>query len=136
MEYFNLRTKLCTGSHSLKLRLFGSLWPSNNIFNHLNVHLQWPKNLINFFVKFISKTYMDKRLFTTFKLLVFSVVQYPVVTLCTTRFGNKNFYVMLTQCICVFCVNISISIYSISWLVFVTEKEHVYRAVRTQHMLK
>jgi predicted GNAT family N-acyltransferase len=57
--------------------------------------------------------------------------------LCTTRFTIKKFNVLPTQCICVFCVdlrtNSDYSLYSINWLVFITETECVYCAVRSAH---
>ena len=30
----------------------------------------------------------------------------PLVTICTARFNNQQFYVLPTQCICVFCVDL------------------------------
>ena len=45
-----------------------------------------------------------------------------------------KFYVLPTQCICVFCVDLRtaiISLHSINLLVFTTEMEYVYCAVRT-----
>jgi hypothetical protein len=59
-----------------------------------------------------------------------------VRTLCTTRFNTHKFYVLPTQCVYVFFVWISeqtaiVSLYSINWVVFTTETESVYCAVRT-----
>jgi hypothetical protein len=52
-----------------------------------------------------------------------------------TRFNIYKFYVLPTQCIYVFCVdlrtNSDYSLYSINWMVFITEMERVYCAVRT-----
>jgi len=53
------------------------------------------------------------------------------------QFNIHQFYVLPTQCIYVFCLWISeqtaiISLYSINWLVFITETESVYCAVRTE----
>jgi hypothetical protein len=53
-------------------------------------------------------------------------------------FNIQQFSVLPTQCICVFCVDLKTNshyflyfLYSIDWLVFITEKESVYCAVRT-----
>ena len=58
-----------------------------------------------------------------------------MVTLCTTGFNIQQFYVLPTQFIYVFCVDLRttaiISLYSINWLVFITETESVYCTVRT-----
>ena len=72
-----------------------------------------------------------------------------VVTICTAQwslyvppsghymyyqFNIQQFYVLPTRCIYVFCVDIItaiISLYNINWLVFITETECVYCAVRT-----
>jgi hypothetical protein len=47
---------------------------------------------------------------------------------------RSTFYVLLTQCSYVFCVDLrtnnNISLYSINWLVFIIERECVYCAVR------
>jgi len=52
------------------------------------------------------------------------------------QFNIQQFYVLPTQCIYVFCVDLRkaaiISLYSIKWLVFITEKECVYCAVRAE----
>jgi hypothetical protein len=52
------------------------------------------------------------------------------------QFNIQQFYVLPTQCIYVFCVymrtNSDISLYSINWLVFITETVSVYFAVRTE----
>ena len=53
-----------------------------------------------------------------------------MVTICTTRFNIQQFYVQPTQCIYVFCT-ISEQTAIINWLVFITETERVYCAVRT-----
>ena len=50
------------------------------------------------------------------------------------QFNMQQFYVLPTLCIYVFCVYLRtaiISLYSINWLVFITETECVYCAVRT-----
>jgi len=51
------------------------------------------------------------------------------------QFNTQQFYVLLTQCICMFCVDLRTnSDYfpsNINWLVFITETECVYCAVRT-----
>jgi hypothetical protein len=53
-----------------------------------------------------------------------------------SQFNIQQFYVLPTQCIYVFCVdlrtNSDISLYSINWLVCITETESVYCAVRTR----
>ena len=59
----------------------------------------------------------------------------PMVTVCTARFSIQQLCVLPTQCIYVFCVDLRteiISLQSINWLVFVTETECVYCAVRTE----
>ena len=52
------------------------------------------------------------------------------------RFNTQQFYVLSTQCIYVFCVdlrtNSHYSLHSINWLVCITETECVYCAVRTE----
>jgi hypothetical protein len=58
---------------------------------------------------------------------------------CTTRFSFRKFYILSTQSICVFCMTSRTNsdfffLYSINWLVFVTETECVYSAVRTEHL--
>ena len=60
----------------------------------------------------------------------------PVVTICTTRFNIQQSYVLPTQLYLCF-VWISeqtaiISLYNINWLIFITETESVYCAVRTE----
>ena len=62
----------------------------------------------------------------------------PVVALYTTRFNIQQLYVLPTQYICVF-VWISeqtalISLYSINWLVCITETECIYCAVRAESL--
>jgi hypothetical protein len=59
-----------------------------------------------------------------------------VVTVCTARFNIQQFYVLPTQCICVWIWEQTaiISLYSINWLVFITETECVYCAVRNGHL--
>jgi len=57
------------------------------------------------------------------------------------QFNIQQFYVLPTQCIYVFCVRISeqtaiISLYSINWLVYITEMKSVYSAVRTGSLNK
>ena len=52
------------------------------------------------------------------------------------QFNIQQLYVMPTQCIYVFCVDLRkktaiISLYSINWLIFIAETECVYCAVRT-----
>jgi hypothetical protein len=58
-----------------------------------------------------------------------------VVTVCTARFNIHKFYVLPTQCIYVFCVDLRTNSdylpYSINWLVFIAETACVYCAVRT-----
>jgi len=48
-----------------------------------------------------------------------------VVTIFTTRLNIQQFYVLPTQCIYVFCVNLRtnriISLYNINWPVFITQ---------------
>jgi len=60
------------------------------------------------------------------------------VTLFTARFNTHKFYVLPTQCIYVFVgiwkQTAIISLYSINWLVFITETECVYCAVRTGYL--
>jgi hypothetical protein len=59
-----------------------------------------------------------------------------VVTICTTRFNIQQFYVLPTQCICFVWIweqTEIISLYSINWLVFITETECVYCAVRNEY---
>jgi len=36
----------------------------------------------------------------------FNTLGSPVVTICTTTFNNQQFYVLPTQCIYVFCVDL------------------------------
>jgi hypothetical protein len=50
------------------------------------------------------------------------------------RFNIKKFYVLPTHCMCFLWISertAIISLYSINWLVFITETESVYCAVRT-----
>jgi hypothetical protein len=57
----------------------------------------------------------------------------PVVIICTSSFNTQTFYVLSMQCIYVFCVDLRTnSDYLIiqDWLVFITETEYVYCAVR------
>jgi hypothetical protein len=58
-----------------------------------------------------------------------------VVTIGTTTFNAKKLYVLLKQCIYVFCIHLRkkeiISVFNINWLVFITQMESVYCAVRT-----
>ena len=59
----------------------------------------------------------------------------PVVTLCTTRFNTQKFFVLPIRCIYVFCMDLRTnseisSLYIINWMVFITETESVYCAVR------
>ena len=53
------------------------------------------------------------------------------------QFNIHKFYILPTQYIYVFCVaseqTAIISLYSINWLVFVTETESIYCAVRTEY---
>jgi len=55
------------------------------------------------------------------------------------QFNIQQFYVLPTQCIYVFCVDLRktaiISLYSINRLVFVTETECVYCAVRNECLI-
>ena len=61
-----------------------------------------------------------------------------VVILRTARFNIHKFYVLPTQCIYVFCVDLRTNSdyfpYRINWLVCITETECVYCAVRTEHL--
>jgi hypothetical protein len=54
------------------------------------------------------------------------------------QFNIQQFYVLPTQRIYVFCVDLRttaiISLYSSNWLVFITETESAYCAVRTEYM--
>jgi len=54
------------------------------------------------------------------------------------QFNIQQFYVLLTQCIYVFCVDLRInsiiSLYNINWLVFITETKSVYCTVRTANL--
>ena len=53
-----------------------------------------------------------------------------MVTICTARFNIQQFYVLTTQCIYVFCVDLRteiISLYNINGLVFITETECLLR---------
>jgi hypothetical protein len=54
------------------------------------------------------------------------------------QFNIQQSYVLLTQCIYVFCVDLKqtaiISLYSINWLVVITETECVYCEVRAQNL--
>ena len=54
------------------------------------------------------------------------------------QFNIQQFYVLPTQCIYVFCVDLrtnkDFSLYSINWLVFITETECAYCAVRTEYI--
>jgi hypothetical protein len=54
-----------------------------------------------------------------------------MVTLCTTRFNIQNTHFLSTQYIMCF-VWIFFTLYSVNWLVFITEMECVYCAVRTE----
>ena len=62
----------------------------------------------------------------------------PVVTICTAKFNIHKSYVLPTQCIYVFCVDLKktaiISLHNINWLVFITETESVYCAVQTEYL--
>jgi DNA-directed RNA polymerase subunit RPC12/RpoP len=63
-----------------------------------------------------------------------------VRTLYSARFNIHKFYVLPTQCIYVFLwiseQTAIISLYSINWLVFITETECVYCAVRTLYSVR
>jgi hypothetical protein len=55
-------------------------------------------------------------------------------TVCTVRFSINKFYILSTECISVFCMNLRtgiLSSYSIKWLVFKKEAGRVYCEVRT-----
>ena len=57
-----------------------------------------------------------------------------VVTVCTSIFNTHKFYVLPTQCMCFVWIweqTAIISLYSINWLVCITETQSVYCAVRT-----
>jgi hypothetical protein len=60
---------------------------------------------------------------------------HTVVTIRTAKFNIQQYYVLPTQYIYMFCVDLRIkaiiSLYSINWLVCITETECVYCAVRT-----
>jgi len=55
-------------------------------------------------------------------------------TLCTAIFNIQNYYVLPTRCIYVFCMDLIkteiISLHKINRLLFITETEPVYWAVR------
>ena len=59
----------------------------------------------------------------------------PAVTICTTRFNIKTSYRLSNRRVFVFCVDLRTNsdyfLYSINWLVFITETQCVYCAVRT-----
>ena len=59
-----------------------------------------------------------------------------MVTIYTTRFKIKKFYVLPTQDIYVFCVDLRTNSdyfpLNLNWLVFLIETECVYCAVRTE----
>jgi len=59
-----------------------------------------------------------------------------VAAVCTTRFIIRKFYVVPTKCISVFymVLGMCISLYSIHWLVYLTETECVYCAIRTEYL--
>ena len=63
-----------------------------------------------------------------------------MVTICTTSFNTHKFYVLPTQCIYVFRVDLRkktiISVYNINLSVFITEADSVYYAVRTGSLSK
>jgi hypothetical protein len=70
----------------------------------------------------------------TYVLLICFTLQRLVVTICTTRFTVHKFYVLPTQCMCFVWISEQtaiISLYSINWLVCITEMECVYCAVWT-----
>jgi len=54
------------------------------------------------------------------------------------KFNIQQFYVLPHSCIYVFCVdlrtNSDYSLYSINWLVFITQTDCVYCAVRTGYL--
>jgi len=61
-------------------------------------------------------------------------LQNPVVALPTVRFNIKKFCVLPTKCIDLFFMDVRTtitSLHSITGLVFITETENVYCAVRT-----
>jgi hypothetical protein len=72
--------------------------------------------------------FLHRRLPSPFKV--------PVVTICTTSLTFTNSTFCPHSCIYVFCVDLRTnsdnSLYSINWLVFITEMECVYCAVRTE----
>jgi hypothetical protein len=61
------------------------------------------------------------------------------VSLRTARFNIQKLYMVLALC-CVFCVDLrtdsGFGLYSIDWLVFITEMKSVYSAVRTDCLYK
>jgi hypothetical protein len=61
--------------------------------------------------------------------LVFVTPQTPGGHYMHRQFNIQKFYFLPTQCICVFCVDLrtNISLYSINWLVFITETECLLR---------
>ena len=58
-----------------------------------------------------------------------------MVTVCTTRFNVNKFHLISTECIYVFLLiseqTAIIALYSLNWLIFITQTAGVYCAVRT-----
>ena len=71
----------------------------------------------------------------TYRIAASSTVRGPGGTV---RISGFNIYRnTLCECIYVFCVDLRtaiISLYSINWLVFITETEYVYCAVRAEYI--
>jgi hypothetical protein len=61
-------------------------------------------------------------------------LQSPLVTLCTARFNIQQFYVLSTQCIYVFCVDLRTNSDHFPILIFITETESVHCAVRKERL--
>ena len=65
-------------------------------------------------------------------------LQIPVVTIYTTSCNVTKSCFLPTQCIYVFCMDLRtnriICAYSVDWLVFITAKQCVYCAVRTESL--
>ena len=94
------------------------------------VHLRRSKLVIGdvkiWLISFTTEEYLisDKRL--TLKMLM--------VSICTTRLGVQNLYVMPTKFIYGLRANKNYLPYSISWLFFIIDMECVYCAVRAEYL--
>jgi len=66
------------------------------------------------------------------------LARHVLAFICTTRFDIQKFCVLSTHCIYVFCMDLRTSSdyfrTQINWLVFITETECVYCAVRTESL--